>query len=339
MFTDMHAWKQAQIAAARKQALPILSFPGAGLLGISVKDLVTSADNQARGMKAVADRVPAAAAVSMMDLSVEAEAFGAQVHVTADEVPAVTGVLVGSLKEAEALAIPPVGAARTGLYVAAVEQALHLIADRPVFAGVIGPFSLAARLMGVSDIMMACYDEPEAVALVLTKATRFLTDYIKAYQAAGAHGVVIAEPVAGLLSPALAAEFSSPYVKQIREATASPRFLVIYHNCSNNVPLMLDAILATGCDGYHFGDAVDLAALADRVPGDVLLMGNISPAAQFSGGSPDSIREAALGLLHQLAPHHPNFIISSGCDIPPGSPWANIDAFFDAVTAFYQQQN
>jgi uroporphyrinogen decarboxylase len=84
---------------------------------------------------------------------------------------------------------------------------------------------------------------------------------------------------------------------------------------------------------------VDLAALADRVPGDVLLMGNISPAAQFSGGSPDSIRKATLGLLHQLAPNHPNFIISSGCDIPPGSSWANIDAFFDAVTAFYQQQN
>ncbi len=260
MFTDMHAWKKAQIAAARKQALPILSFPCVSLLGVSVKELVTSAELQAR----------------------------------------------------------------------------KLITDRPVFAGVIGPFSLAARLMGVSDIMMACYDEPEAVALVLEKATRFLVDYIKAYQEAGAHGVIIAEPVAGLLSPALAAEFSAPYITDIRKQAASSRFLVIYHNCGNNVPLMMPAITATGCDGYHFGDAVDLAPLADQVPADCLLLGNISPAEQFLNGSPDSMRAATLGLLGELAPRHQNFIISSGCDIPPGSPWANIDAFFAAAAAYYQ---
>ena len=30
-----------------------------------------------------------------------------------------------------------------------------------------------------------------------------------------------------------------------------------------------------------------------------------------------------------------NFVISSGCDIPPMSKWENIDAFFDAAAEFY----
>ena len=30
-----------------------------------------------------------------------------------------------------------------------------------------------------------------------------------------------------------------------------------------------------------------------------------------------------------------NFIISSGCDIPPMSSWENINAFFDEVKNFY----
>ncbi|HZK17994.1 MAG TPA: uroporphyrinogen decarboxylase family protein, partial [Clostridia bacterium] len=29
-----------------------------------------------------------------------------------------------------------------------------------------------------------------------------------------------------------------------------------------------------------------------------------------------------------------NFIVSSGCDIPPGTPIENMDAFFEAVEEF-----
>jgi uroporphyrinogen decarboxylase len=34
----------------------------------------------------------------------------------------------------------------------------------------------------------------------------------------------------------------------------------------------------------------------------------------------------------------PNFQISSGCDIPPLTELDNIDAFFEAVEAFYYKQ-
>ena len=35
----------------------------------------------------------------------------------------------------------------------------------------------------------------------------------------------------------------------------------------------------------------------------------------------------------------PNFVISSGCDIPAQSSWDNIDAFFNAVDEFYTNKN
>ena len=49
--------------------------------------------------------------------------------------------------------------------------------------------------------MLYCYDEPDMMHTVLEKTTEFITKYILAYKAIGAHGVVIAEPLAGLLSP------------------------------------------------------------------------------------------------------------------------------------------
>lgn len=338
MKRNMQAWKQELMAAKEKKPMPILSFPCVSLMGIQVEELTKSAQLQAEGMRLVAQRTPAAAAVSMMDLSVEAEAFGAQTRYLPGEVPTVKGILVSTPEEAEALQVPKVGAGRTGLYVEAIRLATERIDDRPVLAGVIGPFSLAGRLMGVSDIMINCYEEPGAAHTVLQKATAFLQDYIAAYRQAGAHGVVIAEPLAGLLSPALVAEFSEPYVKSLSQAARAEDFLVIYHNCGNNVPLLMDSILRTDCDGYHFGDAMDLSRLVPLVPADRLVMGNISPSEQFLGGTPESIREASLSVLAACAPQHPNFVLSSGCDIPPLAPWANIDAFFEAADAYYEDK-
>ena len=52
-----------------------------------------------------------AASVSMMDLSVEAEAFGCTIRFSDDEVPTVTGQLISTREEAEALGVPAVGTA------------------------------------------------------------------------------------------------------------------------------------------------------------------------------------------------------------------------------------
>ena len=334
---NMTRWFEALRASPTKKAMPILSFPSIQLLGIGVKELISDSDLLARGMKAVADRVDSAAALSMMDLSVEADAFGAEIRIFDDEIPTVIGHIVSSEEQADALAVPDVGAGRTGLYVEAIRKACALITDRPVFAGVIGPFSLAGRLMDVTEAMMYCYDAPEMVHKVLDKAACFSTRYIEAYKAAGANGVVIAEPLAGLLSPALNEEFSAHYVKRIVDAVQTDDFAVVYHNCGGGVPKMVDALHAIGAKAYHFGNAIDMAEVLDLFPSDVTVMGNIDPSGYFRNGTPESIRAATLELLGRCH-QHKNFVISSGCDVPPMSSWANIDAFFAAVADFYRDR-
>ena len=334
MKRDMKNWLSTVMASEKKKALPILSFPSFSLMGVTVKELISDSDRQAEGMKLVADRVDSAAAVSLMDLSVEAECFGATVRFSDDEVPTVLGRLVNDMDEAEALAVPAVGAARSGIYVDAIRKAVGLIEDRPTFAGMIGPFSLAARLLDVTEIMMDCYDDPDMVHLVLEKCTDFLVEYAKAYREAGADGIMMAEPVAGLLSPALEEEFSSPYVKRIVDAVQDDSFLVIYHNCGNNTPRMIDSMLSAGASAYHFGNAVDMAEMLEKMPADIPVMGNVDPAGVLRQGTPETVREATLAVMEKCC-SHPNFVISSGCDIPPATPWENIDAFFAAVEEYY----
>ena len=318
----------------RKAALPILSFPCVSLLGISVSQLISDSEQQANGMKLVADRVPSAASVSLMDLSVEAECFGAEVRFSDSEVPTVVGRLIHDMEQAESLSVPAVGSARSGLYIDAIRRAAQLITDRPVLAGMIGPFSLAARLLDVSEIMMDCYDEPEMVEMVLEKTTAFLIDYARAYKAAGADGIMMAEPVSGLLSPALEEEFSSPYVKRIIDAVQDDGFAVIYHNCGDNTPRMLDSILSVGAAAYHFGNAVSMREMLEKIPADVVVMGNLDPAGILRMSDPETVRTATRALMAECAAY-PNFVPSSGCDMPPLTPWENVDAFFEAVGEWY----
>jgi uroporphyrinogen decarboxylase len=330
---DMKKWLRGQFGTGRKKSTPVLSFPSVSMMGITVRELVVNSGNQAKGMKMIADRCPTAASVSMMDLSVEAEAFGCAIEYSDDEIPTVRGCLLADEKDADNLAVPAVGAGRTGIYVEAIRMAKEMITDRPVLAGVIGPYSLSGRMMEMTELMINCYEEPDMVRTTLEKAAEFIAAYALAFKRAGADGIVMAEPAAGLVSPELCEEFSSAYVRKIRDAVRGDDFAFIYHNCGNTVPLK-DTLLGLQADAYHFGNAIDIEDMLKIVPADTLIMGNLDPAGIFRLGTPEKVREATLALLNRCA-KYPNFSISSGCDIPPRTPWENIDAYFAAIDEFY----
>jgi len=336
MNRNMKKWLSDLVCSKTKKALPILSFPCVSLLDITVSELIKDSARQAEGMKLIAEHTNSAASVSLMDLSVEAECFGAEVRFSDSEVPTVTGRLVNDMDEAEALEVPAVGSARSGIYIDAIGRACELITDRPVFAGMIGPFSLAGRLMDVSEALMNCLCEEEFTHAVLKKTTAFLIQYAKAYKVLGLDGIVMAEPLSGLLSPDLEAEFSGAYVKEIVDAVQDDDFVVIYHNCGPNTPMMVESFVANGASAYHFGDAVDLVSLLEKMPSDIPVCGNISPSAEFLNGTPESIYGATVELVAKCKPY-PNFVLSSGCDIPPAVPWENIHAFFKACEDAYKE--
>ena len=313
-----------------QRGLPILSFPAVQKMDATVEQLVKNSELQAQAMEIIAHNTGTLAAVSLMDLSVEAEAFGAKVRFYEDEVPVVLGQLVSDEDEAKDLAVPTLDAGRAKVCIEGVRLAKQRIQDKPVIAGMVGPYSLAGRLMDVTEIMYVCFDEPETVHIVLDKATAYLKQYGQAMKEAGADAIMMAEPLAGILSPDMAEEFSIPYVKRIVDALQDDSFAVLYHNCGNSVPNMLDRIFSQGAAGYHFGNAVDMGRIMEAAPADILCMGNIDPASQFTHGTPESMYQATKELLNRCGSYK-NFVPSSGCDIPAHANWNNIQAFFDAL--------
>lgn len=331
----MDEWLKQIRIKKNKRAMPVLTFPAIQLLNTSVEKLISDSNLQSEALKLINQRCHPLAIMGFMDLSVEAEAFGANIRFSEDEVPTVVGSIIKSEEDVINLKVPKVGTKRTKIYLDAMKKAKQEIKDCPVFAGCIGPFSLAGRLLGVSEAMICCYDEPEMVHLVLKKATEFLINYLQAYKDLGIDGVFMAEPLAGILSPNLCDEFSSRYVKEIVSALDDDSFLVAYHNCGNNTLKMVDTILSTGCRLYHFGNAISIEQMLKLMPKDVMVMGNIDPVSLKDASKEDVI--AATNALLEAVGDVDNFVISSGCDIPPLAKWENIDAFMKTAQEYYQK--
>lgn len=325
--------KARRLLQHKEKTVPILSFPSAQLLGISVQKLISSAEMQAQGMLAVLERCPVGASLNMMDLSVEAQAFGAKIRVSENENPTVEKGIIDDIADSASVVVPPVGAGRTGTYIEGVRLAKQKIKDAPVFCGVIGPYSLAGRLFDMTELMMECFDSPDDVKILLSKCAEFITSYIKAFQAVGADGVILAEPAAGLLSPALAEEFSTPFVKEIFDGVNRDDFVLCYHNCGNSAADMTDSLSALPADIFHFGNAVDLKKTVEALPADRIIMGNVDPVL-FRRGTPDEIY-ADVRRVFNACGKYENFMVSSGCDIPAASSWENIDAYFNAIKDMY----
>ena len=329
---NMKEWINEIIQKKEVVAMPIMTHPGIEMIGKTVRDAVTDGQVHYNAIQALSEKYPTAAATVIMDLTVEAEAFGAEIVFPENEVPSVVGRLLNDEEAIDKLEIPALNKGRVPQYLKANMLAAKAITDRPVFAGCIGPYSLAGRLYDMSEIMMLIYINPEAANSLLKKCSDFILRYCMALKATGVNGVVMAEPAAGLLSDEDCTQYSSVFIKEIVEKVQDDHFTVILHNCGNTGHCT-KAMVATGAAAYHFGNKIDMVEALKEVPADALAMGNLDPVSLFKAATPEVMKKATLDLL-EATRSYPNFVLSSGCDTPPHTPAENIDAFFAALNEF-----
>jgi uroporphyrinogen decarboxylase len=337
MKKNMIEWKNSIIDSEEIKAMPIMTYPGLNILGKTVLEMVTNGEVQYRSIKALTDRYTiVASATLVMALYVEAEAFGSEINYCQNEIPTVSKRLINSFSSLSSMKIPEIGEGKTCEHLKAATLAVENITDRPVFGGIIGPYSLAGRLYDITEMMAAILLEPEGSHELLQVCTDFLKKYAQAFKDAGCNGVIIAEPAAGLLAEKECNEFSSSYVKQIVDHVQDESFIVILHNCGNTVNLV-NSIVSTGSVGLHFGNAVNMMDVLLQVPSDRLVFGNLNPAGVIRDGTPEIIRTETLELLNKTASFK-NFVLSTGCDVPPGTKLENIDALFNALNEYNEDQ-
>jgi len=320
----------------RRLVAPLVGFPGVEMIGSTIKIAQQNFGEHYRAVKAIADTFQPDLVFPLMDLSVEANALG-RFTVFPREESATVPKEHFSLDELDRLAA--INITFDGRLMGFVETVKLMSVSLPqeILRGayVTGPFTLAGLMMGADDAVMGTVLDPDTLHRLCHFTTERIQEYIQLLLAAGAQVICILEPSAVMLSPAQFSEFSAIYIRHITTSFKYSGASFVYHTCGNTMHLV-QKMAAAGVHGVSLDSAdcgVDLARAASLVAEDVVVIGNLSPTTTMRSGSPDDVRREAGALLDQMK-RYPNFVLSTGCDLPQETPAANIRALVEAGRAW-----
>lgn len=303
--------------------IPLLGAPGIALSKTTLKENLTDPETQYRTISMILERFQPDGIFPFMDLSVEAEALGLKIEFPENEPPSVRehpikdeGALDNLIRGWQG----PAGRMKVFLDV------VRRMRDFPVLKGgyVIGPFTLAGELMGVESLLLNLVEKPDLVKKLLSFTTQVIKEYADGLFTAGADLVAILDPTSVALSPRLYEEFSLPTIRELTESLPKPFVLHICGNTNSLIPSMIKVKVV----GLSLDSLVNLKSISPIVPKDIAIIGNIDPVMLLQS-TPERIEEATRKLVEEMRGVE-NFILSSGCDIPVGTPLENIDAFMRA---------
>ena len=196
-----------------------------------------------------------------------------------------------------------------------------------VIGGIIGPFSIAASLLGITDILKASFKKPDSVKPFLDLAEEAGTVLGKALIEAGADIICVEDMMASMdmVSPKIYRELVYDWEKRQIEALSVPTIL---HICGKTDPIIED-MANTGAAILSVEPVVDVPAAQeklkkfDRV---IPIVGGIDTMVTLFSGSEDEVVQESLNAIKVGYD-----MVAPGCSIAPGSPLVNLKAMVKAA--------
>ncbi len=311
---------------------PLVGLPSLNIIDSTVKLAQQNYAEHFRAMKAIADTFAPDVIFPLMDLSVEANALGRYtIFPTTHSATVVKDhFCLEELVNGDRIRIS--FDTRLRGYVETVKLMCVGLPDSILKgAYVAGPYSLAALIMGAEEAAIATVLSPDELHELCRFTTNKIEQYIRLLIAAGTQVLCILEPSAVMLGPQQFSTFSADYVNHIVRSCEYTGVAMVYHTCGNTMHLV-GKMVEAGVDGVSLDSpeaGVDLPAVARKLPPDVAIIGNINPTGTILKGKPEDVEVEVTDLLDRMKPH-PNFVLSTGCDLPQETPLENIHAFMRA---------
>ena len=325
------------LATPRVPSGPLAVHYCAGLAGYSLRQYTTSAKALADSVIRYHERFKPDAVWLSADTWVSAEAMGVKVGPTADNQP-FGGIGEPLIQSAAAIdRIPVPEAATQGRYPLMLEALARVVDALGGDVFIVAcfdqyPFSLAAALMGMNEIMLKVHDDPPFVEALMARCAEYAFAYGSALSRAGADLLSGGDSPAGLLGPVLYQDLALPaeqrLIRRMQHATGKPVSLHICGQATRILPFMK----TSGANVLELDHAVSMAEACRIVGPQTALWGNLDPVSVLAQDTPERVwSEAGAVMAAARSAGHRRLVLSSGCTLAVETPAANLDALISAA--------
>ena len=183
-----------------------------------------------------------------------------------------------------------------------------------------GALAEAVDLRGMSDLLTDLYDRPAWVHDLLEMCAEVAIAFAKAQVAAGADIIGLGDAVASQVSPKSYREFALPYEQRIFAAVHEMGALTRLHICGNTTRILAD-MANSGADIIDVDWMVDMGQAAAIFGDRAAVCGNQDPVAVMLNGTPEDVRRVTQACMTAGGAR---CISAAGCEIPLGTPHANL---------------
>lgn len=268
-----------------------------------------------------------------------AEAMGSEMYYPHDNISQLKRPIVRSVEDIDGLKIiDPKKDGKLPLLLEALCRIREEIGgEADIGASMTGPFSVCASVIGTENLLRWLVKKPEQLHRLMAIITRCNEEYIKALGELG-FSTGFCDPVAStsLIKYDHFNEFALPYMRQnIEHCHKYLNSRPTMHICGRSKELWKD-VVAAGIGNFSIDNCEDLAEAKEIMGNDVIITGNVPPVDVVLLGSKDDIRRSVKECIRKAWDSPKGFILSTGCQIPKGTPIENIEAFMDAGREFGQ---
>ncbi len=306
--------------------MPITMMFAADLAGVHYRDYARDHRVLAGAQIAVAERFDFDYVSAISDPAREASDLGATVEWFEDQPPAIveSRALLHEKSSLESLQLPDLAA--PGRMRDRIE-AVRLLAERAgatriVEGWVEGPCAMSADLRGLNTLMLDFFDDPAFVDALFDFTVRMEIEFARAQVEAGATLIGVGDAAASLVGPKLYMQFVLPCEQRLIAAIREFGVPVRLHICGNTKRIV-EGMGQTGADIIDLDFLTPLGHARRAMRDKQVLLGNLDPVRALRDGTPASI-EAMLSECFEQA--GAAYICGAGCEIPRGTPTANVDA-------------
>lgn len=339
MFKDQMTPKERMTAFAKGEPMdriplvPDMGVTMAGFIGASCYDYYHDAKVLAETEIRLFRRLRHDSVGVSTTLRGMAEAMGSKIDYPRDNISLLAEPVVK--REEDIAGLPLIKGDREGklpLLLEALERIRDAIGqEADIGASMTAPFSVAASVLGTETLLRWMVKKPEAVHRTMEIITANNRSYIKALAQRG-FTTGFCDPVSSmsLIKPDQFREFSLPYLKKnLADCQELMNSKPTLHICGKSRAIWED-LRESGMGNFSIDNCEDLAE-AKAVVGDVsTITGNVPPVDVVLLGNAATIEESVKACIAKAWDSPKGFILSTGCQIPKGTPIENIEAFMEA---------